>query len=135
MYQLKCVFPPFLIYIALKYIIFPWQQWKAYPNWFPFMYLIQGTLLSEDNILLILPAAANDTVGAWKNLTPQGTIQNPTPPLPFPYLHIVNCYHYYHLVTKRYINTEGLIVGYPPGLVRTNALFLIATHPNASLFS
>jgi hypothetical protein len=27
----------------------------------------------------------NDTVAAWKNLTPDGTVQNPTPSLPFPY--------------------------------------------------
>jgi len=81
---------------------FPWQQWKSYPDWFPFMYLIQGV---------------NDTVSAWKNLTPDNTVSMPTPPLPFPYQ-----------------NGEGLVVGYPPGLARATALFILAIHPNASLY-
>jgi len=77
---------------------FPGQQWRSYPDWFPYMYLIQ---------------AVNNSKAAWDNLTANNTILNPSASLPFPYL-----------------NGMNQVVGYPAGLSRTQALFIVAAHPD-----
>jgi hypothetical protein len=50
---------------------YPTNQWRAYPDWFPYLYILQSLY---------------DTNGAWSNLAVNSLFKPNPPHLPFPYV-------------------------------------------------